>query len=65
MKKKVTGLFIFAVITAILTGCEEGTVMYEGKDQPVSTVEEIIADKLEVDNPELDLEVSITEESDD
>jgi hypothetical protein len=40
------------------------SIVYDGKETPVPTVEEIIADKLEVENPDLDLEVQIYQESD-
>jgi hypothetical protein len=40
------------------------SIQYDGKEMPVPTVEEIIADKLEVENPDLDLEVQIYQESD-
>ena len=47
------------------TTCEERKIYYEGKLRPVSDVEEIIADQLEVENPNLDLDVNISEESND
>lgn len=64
MKKKI---LIAAAALAVLAGCEyeEETVIYQEKERPVSTVEEIIADQLEVENPELDLEVDIMEEQED
>ncbi|MED4914348.1 hypothetical protein [Parageobacillus thermoglucosidasius] len=61
MKKAITLLVL--LIVALLAGCEEGKIYYKGKLRPVSEVEEIIADQLEVENPDLDLEVSIFEES--
>ncbi|MEK4381151.1 hypothetical protein NSS70_04435 [Aeribacillus sp. FSL K6-2848] len=63
MKKIFALLALFSV--AALAGCEETKIYYEGELRPVSEVEEIIADQLEVENPDLDLEVGIFEESDD
>lgn len=60
MKKRISMLMILAVI--VLTACEAPTMMYEGQELPVTTVEEIIADKLEVENPEMDIEVNVYEE---
>lgn len=50
---------------AIVNGCSRVDMVYDGKVRPISEVEEIIADKLEVENPDLDLKVSITSEVDD
>lgn len=48
-----------------LVGCTEETqIVYDGKSMSKSEVEERLADLLEVDNPDLDLEISIYEESD-
>jgi hypothetical protein len=59
-------LFILVIMAGVvLAGCEEGTIVYDGKQRPVSEVEEIIADKLEVENPGMDLEISIYEETED
>ena len=63
MKKRLGVLMVLSV--GLLAGCEEAEIMYDDKLRPVSEVEEIMADKLEVDNPDLDLEVSITEEVED
>jgi hypothetical protein len=62
--------FIFAVSLGVififfLHGCSSVNEMqYDGKIQPVQDVEEIMADKLEVENPGLDLEVQIYQEND-
>ena len=58
MKKLIFGI---GVLT-LLTGCSESTIVYDGKERPVSEVEEIIADQLEVENPSKDLELNIMEE---
>jgi hypothetical protein len=54
-----------SVLTLALTACEEETITYEGKELKVSQVEDIISDKLEVENPGLDLELTIYTEIDD
>lgn len=51
--------------TAALAGCGEGTINYQGEQMPVSEAEERIADQLEVENPDMDLELGIYQESDD
>lgn len=60
-------LIVAFAVAFIIAGCtfEEDTIIYEGKELPISTVEEIIADKLEVENPDLDLEINIYEEEED
>ncbi|KON86590.1 hypothetical protein AF332_07005 [Sporosarcina globispora] len=59
-------IFLLVIIAAImLAGCEESELYYEGKLRPESEVEEIIADKLEVENPDMDLEIDVYEESED
>lgn len=63
MKKST--LVLVASLTALLAACEEQEIYYKGQQRPVSEVEEIIADELEVENPEFDLEVKIYEESED
>jgi hypothetical protein len=65
MKMKKYVVLLFVLLLTVLAGCEETKINYEGKLLPVSEVEEIIADKLEVDNPDLDLEVDIYEEIED
>jgi hypothetical protein len=40
-------------------------ITYEGKQMRMSEVEEILGDKLELENPSKDLEVNIFEENDD
>lgn len=61
----IVATIIFFTTLLFVTGCQEQQIKYEGQIRNVSEVEEIIADKLEVENPELDLEVSITEEQED
>lgn len=63
MKKLImigTGL----TMATLLAGCQEGNIEYKGQIMPVSEAEERIADELEVENPDMDLEVIISEESD-
>jgi hypothetical protein len=63
--KKILGLILIFSLVGVLAGCQERLIRYEGEIRPESEVEEIIADKLEVENPELDLEVNISEETED
>jgi hypothetical protein len=65
--KKLFILLTLLVLSILISACEyqEDQIQYDGQIRPVSQVEEIIADKLEVENPELDLEVSISEELED
>ncbi|MGI2329678.1 hypothetical protein [Planococcus sp. YIM B11945] len=64
MKK--TTLIIGTLLAAVLlAGCTEGTVIYQDKEMPISEAQERIADQLEVENPDRDLEVTIYDESDD
>lgn len=63
MKKLLTGIVLVA-IAASLAACtyEEENIMYEGKVRPVSEVEELISDQLEIENPNIDdIEVDIWE----
>jgi hypothetical protein len=61
------GISVLAVIfiLGILSAPTERVIMYEGKLLPVSTVEKIIADKIEVENPDLDIDVVIMDAADD
>jgi len=52
-------------ISILLAACEEKKIMYQDTKMKVSEVEDRIADQLEVDNPDEDLDVSITSDSDD
>lgn len=65
--KKLVILAILMNVSILLSACgaAENQINYDGKLRPVSEVEEIIADKLEVENPQMDLEVSIFEEAED
>lgn len=57
---------IFLIVVVFLAGCTKQLELnYDGKIQKEFTVEEIIADKLEVENPDLDIEVDIYEEVED
>lgn len=50
------------IISIALHGCSgfsEPAIKYENHIQKVSTVENILADKLEVENPDLDIDVQI------
>lgn len=50
------------IIMIVLHGCgnfSEPAIQYEGEQQPVSRVENILADTIEVENPELDVKVQL------
>lgn len=57
-------LFLLALSVVLLAGCSNGTIVFDGKEKPIDEVEEIIADQLEVENSDLDLEVEIYTETD-
>lgn len=59
----IAGVGVCTVIA--LSGCEEQTITYQKEVMTLDEAEEKIADQLEVENTDLDLEVRITEESDD
>lgn len=40
------------------------SIQYEGKERPIETVEEMISDRLESENPDLEFDVQITESVD-
>lgn len=63
--KKALLLGAMILTSYFLVGCEEMEINYEGQLMKESEVEERIADKLEVDNSDYDLEVDIYMESDD
>lgn len=65
--KRTLILLTLLVITALLAACQytEQELYYKGQLRPVSQVEEIISDELEVENPDLDLEVDVYEEEED
>jgi hypothetical protein len=66
MKQKLGACFGVGLLTAgLLTGC--GTIQnlhYQGKDRPVDEVEEMLSDYLESENPNMDLNVEITQDVD-
>ncbi|MCM3413560.1 hypothetical protein [Metabacillus litoralis] len=62
MKKK---FLLLGLAAFVLSGCEELDLNYQGEIRTESEVEEIISDQLEVENPELDIEVDIYEEVED
>lgn len=64
MKKLVVASSL-ALLTVGLVGCAPSSLVFEGKQRPVSEVEDIISDRLESENPGMDLEISVVEESDD
>lgn len=64
MKKRLL-LVSVGLSAALLAGCSEMDINYKGELKSEDQVEEIIADELEVENPELDLEVDIYMETED
>jgi ABC-type glycerol-3-phosphate transport system substrate-binding protein len=65
MKKKMLIAGMLGMSVLGLAACEESYINYEGEKMRMSEVEERIADKLEVENPDEDIDVDIYEESDD
>ena len=63
--RRIVAVFSLLSISILLAACEERKITYQETKMTVSEAEERIADQLEVENPDYDLEVSITEESDD
>ncbi|MCM3774010.1 hypothetical protein M3225_26705 [Priestia aryabhattai] len=63
--KRVVVMASLLSISILLAACEEKKITYQETKMTVSEAEERIADQLEVENPDDDLEVSISEESDD
>jgi len=61
--KKMLVLSSLLALSIALGGCGIQSIVYDGKERPLDEVEEIIADKLEVENPDLDLDVSIYSDS--
>jgi hypothetical protein len=62
-KKMLIGVLGLSVLG--LAACEEQKITYQENKMTFSEASERIADQLEVENPDLDIEVSITTESDD
>jgi len=64
--KKLLGVGLLGLgIMGVASGCSlDDTITYQGKQMPVSEAEERIADQLEVENSDLDLEVDIYSEDD-
>lgn len=67
MKTKRTFVIIGGLIlTGALSACSgESSIIYNKEEMNVSEVEDRLADLLEVENPDLDLEVDIYTETDD
>lgn len=54
--------FILLMGVTFLTGCEDPTIKFEGEERPMTEVEDIISDRLESENPGMDLDMDIYEE---
>ena len=63
--KKAAWISVLVLAAAALTGCAEADINYKGEQMPISEAQEQIADELEVENPNFDLEVEIYEGFDD
>lgn len=66
MKKKRAAIIVGGLILSFaLHGCSSvQEIQYQGKQRQVSDVEEMLADYLESENPDLDFEVNITQGTD-
>lgn len=64
MKKMVAAIFL-TLLTASLVGCGPSTLVFEGKERPVEEIQDILSDRLEAENPGMDLEIDVYSESDD
>jgi len=62
--KKLIILSLIIVAGILLAGCEEPKLKYKGETRPAYQVEEIIENELELENPGLDLDVSIMQGED-
>ena len=59
------GVLLSGVLAiSLLSGCAPRTIKYEGKRLPVHQVENIIESKLQLQNPDKDIDVDITVGSD-
>ena len=54
-------LGIGLIIGGLLAGCNIQEIQYQGKQRPVSEVEEMLEDYLESENPNWEFNVKITE----
>lgn len=55
----VTAAIVIVFAMLILGGASDGYIHYEGERMKMSEVEEILADELEIENPDMDLELNI------
>lgn len=59
----IIGAVVALIITTMLYGSKQ-SMIYQEKTQTIDTIEEILADQLEIENPELDIKVTISVEQD-
>jgi len=64
LKRKQIAVATLIAAILVLAACSRPTIVYEGKERPASEVEDIMGDKLEVENPGLDIEVRLSVDSD-
>jgi hypothetical protein len=66
LKKSLSILGVLAMVGAILGGCNRSaTIQFQGELRTEEEVEEMLADLIESENPDLDIEVDIYEDVDD
>lgn len=63
MRKKAIIGILMGLSVATLAGCEEPTYIYDGKEYKESVLEDVLSDTLEVENPELDIDLDIMTET--
>ncbi len=66
LKKSVSILGVLAIVGVVLGGCNRSAeIQFQGQLRTEEEVEEMLADMIESENPDLDIEVDIYEEVDD
>jgi hypothetical protein len=66
LKKTLSILGVLAMVGVILGGCNRSAeIQFQGQLRTEEEVEEMLADLIESENPDLDIEVDIYEEVDD
>lgn len=62
-KSKLGALFgIGLICVAFLNGCGMQSIQYQGKERPITEVQEMLEDYLESENPNYEFNVRITED---
>jgi hypothetical protein len=65
VKRKRAAIIVAGILVSIgLQGCSSlPAIKYQGKERPVEEVEEMLSDYLESENPDLEFNVSITQDT--